>query len=90
MARGNTSTAHVVITMEGKQALDFMRQMQQQAQSVRNELQLMEQAGLQGTDAYEDKINELRTMERAIQQNRTAYIDLNHIVNNLQDRKSVV
>ena len=85
MARGNTSTAHVVITMEGKQALDFMRQMQQQAQSVRNELQLMEQAGLQGTDAYEDKINELRTMERAIQQNRTAYIDLNHVVNNLQN-----
>ena len=85
MARGNTSTAHVVITMEGKQALDFMRQMQQQAQAVRNELQLMEQSGQQGTDAYKDKVNELRTMERAIQQNRSAYIDLNQVVNNLQN-----
>lgn len=85
MARGNTSTAHVVITMEGKQALDFMKQMQQQAQSVRNELQRMEQAGMQDTDQYKDKIEELRTMERAIQQNRSAYIDIQQVVNNLSN-----
>lgn len=29
MAKGSTSTTHVVITMEGKQALDFMKQLQQ-------------------------------------------------------------
>lgn len=84
MARGNTSTAHVVITMEGKQALDFMKQLQQQAQRVRNELQQMEAQGQQGTSDYEDKVNELRSMERAIQQNRSAYIDLNQVVNNLE------
>lgn len=85
MARGNTSTAHVVITMEGKQALDFMKQLQQQAQRVRDELQQMEQTGQQGTDGYNKKVEELRSMERAIQQNRSAYIDLNQVVNNLQN-----
>lgn len=85
MARGNTSTAHVVITMEGKQALDFMKQLQQQAQRVRDELEQMEQTGQQGTDGYNKKVEELRSMERAIQQNRSAYIDLNQVVNNLQN-----
>lgn len=86
MARaGNTSTAHVVITMEGKQALDFMKQLQQQAQHTRQELQQMEAAGQQGTDDYKDKVEELKRLERAVQQNRSAYIDLNQVVNNLQN-----
>lgn len=54
MARGNTSTAHVVITMEGKQTLDFMKQLQQQTQRVRDELEQMEQTGQQGTDGYNE------------------------------------
>lgn len=86
MARaGNTSTAHVVITMEGKQALDFMNQLQQQAQHTRQELQQMEAAGQQGTDDYKDKVEELKRLERAVQKNRSAYIDLNQVVNNLQN-----
>ena len=86
MARaGNTSTAHVVIRMEGKQALDFMMQLQQQAQHTRQELLQMEAAGQQGTDDYKDKVEELKRLERAVQQNRSAYIDLNQVMNNLQN-----
>ena len=45
----------------------------------------MEAAGQQGTDDYKDKVEELKRLERAVQQNRSAYIDLNQVVNNLQN-----
>lgn len=84
MARiGNTSTAHVVITMEGKQALDHMKMLRNQAISLRGELEAMEKVGMQDTDQYKTKVEDLKRTERAIRQNKSAYIDLNDAVNNL-------
>ena len=84
MARiGNASTAHVVITMEGKQALDHMKMLRNQAISLRGELEAMEKVGMQDTDQYKTKVEDLKRTERAIRQNKSAYIDLNDAVNNL-------
>ena len=84
MARiGNASTAHVVITMEGKQALDHMKMLRNQAISLRGELEAMEKVGMQDTDQYKTKVEDLKRIERAIRQNKSAYIDLNDAVNNL-------
>ena len=84
MARsGNTSTAHIVITMEGKGAQNVMKALQQQAHGVRKELEAMEKAGQMDTDDYKDKIKELKALERAIGQNKTAYIDLDKVVKGL-------
>lgn len=79
-----TSTAHVVITMDGKQALDAMNSIQAKAKEVRKELEQMELSGQQGTDDYKKKHKELQMLERAIRQNRKAYIDLGDVVNNLE------
>ena len=79
-----TSTAHVVITMDGKQALDAMNSIQAKAKEVRKELEQMELSGQQGTDDYKKKHKELQMLERAIRQNRKAYIDLGDVVNKLE------
>lgn len=60
-----------------------MKQLRNQAQSVRSELQQMERAGMQDTDSYQEKVGDLKRLERAIQQNKAAYVDLNDVVNNL-------
>ena len=83
MGKSNTSTAHIVITMEGKGAQNVMKALQQQAQGVRKELEAMEKAGQIDTDDYKDKIKELKSLERAIGQNKTAYIDLDKVVKTL-------
>lgn len=83
MARGNTSTAHVVISMEGQQAVNLMKALQAQAKRTRQELEAMERAGQTDTQDYRDRTKELQSMERAIRANRTAYIDLDKVVKNL-------
>lgn len=83
MARANTSTAHVVISMEGQQAINLMQAMQRQAKQTRKELELMEQTGNAHTPEYKEKKKDLESMERAIRANRTAYIDLDKTVQNL-------
>ena len=83
MARGNTSTAHVVISMEGQQAINLMQAMQRQAKKTRQELEMMERTGYAHTDEYKEKKKDLESMERAIRANRTAYIDLDKTVKNL-------
>lgn len=83
MARGNTSTAHVVISMEGQQAVNLMKTLQNQVKRTRLELEAMELSGQIDTDRYKNKQKELQSMERAIRANRTAYIDLDKIVNHL-------
>lgn len=85
MASNNTSTAHVVITMDGKQALDMMRIMRDQANKLRGELEGMENAGMTDTDEYADKVKELKAVEGAIRQNTNAYIDFDHIIKNLNN-----
>ena len=83
MAR-NTSTAHVVITMDGKQAVDMMKGLQRQVQQTRNELDQMQQMGIAPDDPqYKKKLDELKAMQKAVNQNRTAYINLQDIVDNL-------
>lgn len=83
MAR-NTSTAHVVITMDGKQAVDMMKGLQRQVQQTRNELDQMQQMGIGPDDPqYKKKLDELKAMQKAVNQNKTAYIDLDKIVNEL-------
>ncbi len=82
MAR-NTSTAHIIITMDGKQAVNLMNVLQNQAQKTRQELEAMESQGLQGTDDFAKKTAELKSMESAIRANHSAYIDLRKIVANL-------
>ena len=83
MARANTSTAHVVISMEGQQAINLMQAVQRQAKQTRKELELMEQTGNAHTDEYKQKKKDLESMERAIRQNKNAYIDLDKTVQNL-------
>ena len=83
MARANTSTAHVVISMEGQQAINLMQAMQRQAKQTRKELELMEKSGRMKTDEYKQKKKDLDSMERAIRANRTAYIDLDKTVGKL-------
>ena len=84
MARGNTSTAHVVITMEGQQALNVIENLKKRVQSLRKELMEMEKAGISPDDKdYKEKYNEMKMMERAINQNKTAYINLDRTVKNL-------
>lgn len=84
MARGNNpSTAHVVITMAGQQAINYMETLAQKAQDVKKELVAMEQAGQMDTKEYKHKVEELKQMQRAVNQNKSAYIDLNETVNNL-------
>ena len=79
----NPSTAHVVITMAGQQAVNYMETLAQKAQDVRKELEAMEQAGQMDTKEYKHKVEELKQMQRAVNQNKSAYIDLNETVNNL-------
>lgn len=82
-ARSNTSTAHVVITMDGKQAVNLMSSIQKQVTDLTNKLKQMEQAGQIDTDVYKQASEELKTLQRAVNSNRTAYIDLEKVVNNL-------
>lgn len=83
MAR-NTSTAHVVITMDGKQAKDMIAGLQKQIKQTRDELDQMQQIGIGPDDKqYKKKQDELRAMQKAVNQNKTAYIDLDKIVNEL-------
>lgn len=83
MARQNTSTAHIMVTMDGKQAVNLMSLLQRQAVETRKKLEAMKTSGMEGTDAYKKLLDELKAAERVINANRTAYIDLNKIVNNL-------
>ena len=83
MAR-NTSTAHVVITMDGKQAVDMISGLQKQIKKTRDELEQMQQMGIGPDDPqYKKKLDELKAMQKAVNQNRTAYINLQDIVDNL-------
>lgn len=79
----STSTAHVVVTMDGKQAVNLMKQLQQQATITRKELEAMEAEGAKDTVQYKDKADGLKSMTSAINQNKNAYIDLKKIVDNL-------
>ena len=80
---GNTSTAHIVITMEGKAAQETMTLLSKKAQQLRADLEAMEQAGQIDTEDYKKTVEELNRVQRAINQNRTAYINLKNIVANL-------
>ena len=80
---GNTSTAHIVITMEGKAAQETMTLLSKKAQQLRADLEAMEQAGQIDTEDYKKTVEELNRVQRAINQNRTAYINLKSIVANL-------
>ena len=82
-SRSNTSTAHVVITMDGKQAVNLMSALQKQVTDLTNKLKQMEQAGQIDTDSYKQASAELSSLQRAVNANRTAYIDLDKIVSNL-------
>lgn len=83
MAR-NTSTAHVVITMDGKQAKDMIAGLQKQIKQTRDELDQMQQIGIGPDDKqYKKKLDELKAMQKAVNQNKTAYIDLDKIVKEL-------
>lgn len=83
MAR-NTSTAHVVITMDSKQAVDMMKVLQRQSQQLRKELDEMQSMGLGPEDKqYKQKLDEFKAVEKAIRNNRTAYIDLDQVVKEL-------
>lgn len=82
-SRSNTSTAHVVITMDGKQAVNLMSALQKQVTDLTNKLKQMEQAGQIDTDSYRQASAELSSLQRAVNANRTAYIDLDKIVSNL-------
>lgn len=83
MAR-NTSTAHVVITMDGKQAVDMIKGLQKQIQATRKDLEEMQQNGIGPDDAqYKKKLDELKAMQKAVNQNKTAYIDLDQVVKEL-------
>ena len=79
----NPSTAHVIITMDGKSAVSVMRALQQEAAKTRKELEQMEKAGQIDTEDYKKKAEELKAMNTAINQNKHAYIDLKQIVDNL-------
>lgn len=83
MAR-NTSTAHVVITMDGKQAVDMIKGLQKQIQATRKDLEEMQEAGIGPDDPqYKKKLDELKAMQKAVNQNKTAYIDLDKVVKEL-------
>lgn len=69
--------------MEGQQAVNLMQAIQRQAKNTRKELEAMERAGQIDTDDYKEKKKDLESMERAIRANRTAYIDLDKTVKEL-------
>lgn len=74
----------MVITMEGQQALNVIETLKKRAQSLRKELMEMEKVGISPDDKdYKEKYNEMKMMERAINQNKTAYINLDRTVKNL-------
>ena len=79
----NTSTAHVVITMEGQAAHQVMEGLKKKAIELKNELKAMEDAGQIDTEDYRKKVNDLNMVQRAVNQNATAYTNLNDIVRNL-------
>lgn len=81
--KSNTSTAHVVITMEGKAAHQVMEGLKKKAIELKNELKSMEEAGQIDTEDYKKKVNDYKMVQRAINQNATAYTNLNEIVRNL-------
>jgi TP901 family phage tail tape measure protein len=82
---GNTSTAHIIITMEGKQAINFMSSLKAKANEVKKELDNMESMGYNSgnSEKYKELESELNGLNRAIKQNKAAYIDFNEIMNNL-------
>lgn len=85
MAR-NTSTAHVVITMDSKQAVDMMKVLQRQSQQLRKELDEMQSMGLGPDDKqYKQKLDEFKAVNKAIRSNTTAYIDLDEVVKELSN-----
>ena len=84
MAKANNpSTAHIVITMAGQQAINYMSTLAKKAEETRAELEKMKAAGQVDTTEYKMAVQELKKMDRAVQQNKSAYIDLNETVNNL-------
>lgn len=86
MAR-NTSTAHVVITMDGKQAVDMIKVLQKEINQTKLDLEKMQEDGILPDDPqYKKKQDELKAMQKAVNQNRTAYIDLADVVDNLNKK----
>ena len=70
--------------MEGQQALNVIENLKKRVQSLRKELMEMEKVGISPDDKdYKEKYNEMKMMERAINQNKTAYINLDRTVKNL-------
>lgn len=82
MAR-NSSTAHVAITVDGKQAVDVMKALSKQAKITRDNLKEMEAKGLINTDEYKDLVRELKSVESALKQGKNAYMEVDKVMANL-------
>lgn len=79
----SSSSAHVIITMDGSQAKRVMDMLKAQAESLKASMEAMENAGEVDTDQYKEAASNLKSVETAIRQNVNAYINLDNIVKNL-------
>lgn len=87
MANNNrASKAHVIITMDGKQAVEVMEKLRNQAKALRDQLTDMENQGQIDTDQYEDAKNELRQVQTVLNQNKRAFLDLDDVVKNVSKK----
>lgn len=79
----SSSSAHVVITMDGSQAKRVMDMLKAQAASLKASMEAMQNAGQIDTDQYREVVSNLKSVETAIKQNNKAYVELDDIVKKL-------
>ena len=80
----NPSTAHVVITAEGKQAKQIMEQLINTAKDLNGQIDKLKKSGVAPEDPKLKELeSQLKTTNSAINQNKNAFIDLKKIVGEL-------
>lgn len=79
----NTTRAHIAITMDGKHAKNVINALKAQAESLNAEIEKLKAAGQDDTTDFRQKVNEWKSVSKAIKENEKMYIDLDAVIQNL-------
>lgn len=79
----NTTRAHIAITMDGKHAKNVINALKAQAESLNAEIERLRALGQDDTTDFSQKVNEWKSVTKAIKENEKMYIDLDAVVQNL-------
>lgn len=79
----NTTRAHIAITMDGKHAKNVISALKSQAEALNAEIEKLKAEGKDDTTDFRQKVNEWKSVTKAIKENEKMYIDLDAVIQNL-------